>query len=78
MENSPDLGASFVFDSDMGKEHQQKFITFVEQAGAVMLQSSPCAPNIIEAIAVFTEWDEKLLSESIDLQKMTCYTQRRR
>jgi hypothetical protein len=62
----------------MEKEHQQKFITFAEQAGAVMLQSLPYAPNIIEAIPVFTEWDENSLSVIMDVQKMICYPRRRR
>lgn len=63
MENSQGLGASFVIDLDMGKEHLQKYITSVEGASAVVLQSSPSAPNIIEVIPVFMDLDVELGNE---------------
>ena len=71
-ENSQRLVASFAGISDT-KELPQKFITLEEVAYEASRLLSLSAPNIIEEIQVFMEWDEKDLKGSMRSLRNPCY-----
>ena len=73
MEDLQISGASFVFTSDTEKEALLSFITSVEGASAVMLQSSPSVPNTILVIPVFMDLDAKRLRSTTKSPSTICW-----
>ena len=73
MEDLQISGASFVFTSDTEKEALLKFTTSVGRESAVMLQSLPCAENIIVAIPVFMDLDANPSRRSTESPKTICW-----